>query len=113
VRNGFPLHGAPTHPDWYHNLVAYPDVSVEVGTESFEARATVVEGGERDELYAKRVAVMPTFAEYQAMTTHTIPVGMLTRKAKRSGIEFVWRVTCCIDTRSRDTSSARWNTKVR
>jgi len=73
--------GAPTHPDWYHNLVAHPDVSVEVGTESFEARATVVEGAERDELYAKRVAVMPTFAEYQAMTTRTIPVVVLTRKA--------------------------------
>jgi len=73
--------GAPTHPDWYHNLVAHPDVSVEVGTESFEARATVVEGAERDELYAKRVAVMPIFAEYQAMTTRTIPVVVLTRKA--------------------------------
>ena len=73
--------GAPTNPDWYHNLVAHPDVSVEVGTESFEARATVVEGGERDELYAKRVAVMPGFAEYQAMTTRTIPVVVLTRKA--------------------------------
>lgn len=73
--------GAPTHPDWYHNLVAHPDVSVEVGTESFEARATVVEGAERDELYAKRVAVMPNFAEYQAMTTRTIPVVVLTRKA--------------------------------
>ena len=81
MHNRFPLHGAPTHPDWYHNLVAHLDVSVEVGTESFEARATVVEGGERDELYAKRVAMMPTFAEYQAMTTHPIPVGMLTRKA--------------------------------
>ena len=73
--------GAPTHPDWYHNLVAHPDVSVEVGTESFEARATVVEGAERDELYAKRVAVMPNFAKYQAMTTRTIPVVVLTRKA--------------------------------
>ena len=73
--------GAPTNPDWYHNLVAHPDVSVEVGTESFEARATVVEGAKRDELYAKRVAVMPGFAEYQAMTTRTIPVVVLTRKA--------------------------------
>jgi deazaflavin-dependent oxidoreductase (nitroreductase family) len=72
--------GAPTHPDWYHNIVAYPNVSVEVGTESFEARATVVEGAERDELYAKRVAVMPNFAEYQAKTTRTIPVVVLTRK---------------------------------
>jgi deazaflavin-dependent oxidoreductase (nitroreductase family) len=72
--------GAPTHPDWYHNLVAHPDVSVEVGNESFEARATVVEGAERDELYAKRVAVMPIFAEYQAKITRTIPVVVLTRK---------------------------------
>jgi deazaflavin-dependent oxidoreductase (nitroreductase family) len=73
--------GAPTNPDWYRNLVAHPDVSVEVGTERFEARATVVEGAQRDELYAKRVAVMPNFAEYQAMTTRTIPVVVLTRKA--------------------------------
>jgi deazaflavin-dependent oxidoreductase (nitroreductase family) len=73
--------GAPTHPDWYHNIVAHPDVSVEVGTETFEARATVVEGAERDELYANRVAIMPNFAEYQAKTTRTIPVVVLTRKA--------------------------------
>lgn len=72
--------GAPTHPDWYHNLVAHPDVTVEVGTESFEARATVVGGAERDELYAKRVALMPIFAEYQAKITRTIPVVVLTRK---------------------------------
>ena len=73
--------GAPTHPDWYHNLVAHPDVTVEVGTETFEARATVVEGAQRDELYANRVALMPIFAEYQAQVTRTIPVVVLTRKA--------------------------------
>jgi deazaflavin-dependent oxidoreductase (nitroreductase family) len=73
--------GAPIHPDWYHNIVAHPDVRVEIGTESFEARATVAEGAERDELFAKRVAVMPNFAEYQAKTTRTIPVVVLTRKA--------------------------------
>ena len=72
--------GAPSHPDWYHNLVAHPDVTVEVETETFEARATVVGGAERDELYANRVALMPNFAEYQAMTTRTIPVVVLTRK---------------------------------
>ena len=72
--------GAPTHPDWYHNIVAHPDVTVEVGNESFEARATVVEGAQRDELYANRVALMPIFAEYQAKTTRTIPVVVLTRK---------------------------------
>ena len=72
--------GAPTNPDWYHNIVAHPDATVEVGTETFEARATVVEGAERDELYAKRVAIMPNFAEYQAKTTRKIPVVVLTRK---------------------------------
>ena len=73
--------GTPTNPDWYHNIVAHPDVTVEVGTETFEARATVVEGPERDELYAKQAAIMPNFAEYQAKTTRTIPVVVLTRKA--------------------------------
>ena len=72
--------GAPTHPDWYHNLVAHPNVTVEVGNETFEARATVVEGAQRDELYANRIAMMPIFAEYQAKITRTIPVVVLTRK---------------------------------
>jgi len=72
--------GTPTNPDWYHNIVAHPDVTVEVGTETFEARATVVEGPERDALYAKQAAMMPNFAEYQAKTTRKIPVIVLTRK---------------------------------
>lgn len=72
--------GAPTNPDWYHNIVAHPDVTVEVGTETFEARATVVEGAERDDLYAKQAAIMPNFTEYQAKTTRKIPVVVLTRK---------------------------------
>lgn len=72
--------GAPTSPDWYYNILAHPDVSVEVGTEAFEARATVVEGAERDELYAKQAAIMPNFAEYQTKTTRKIPVIVLTRK---------------------------------
>jgi deazaflavin-dependent oxidoreductase (nitroreductase family) len=71
--------GTPTNPDWYHNIVAHPDVTVEVGTETFEARATVVEGSERDELYAKQAAIMPNFAEYQEKTTRKIPVVVLTR----------------------------------
>ena len=72
--------GAPTHPDWYHNIVAHPDVTVEVGSETFEARATIAGGAERDELYAKQAAIMPNFAEYQAKTTRKIPVIVLTRK---------------------------------
>jgi deazaflavin-dependent oxidoreductase (nitroreductase family) len=66
--------GAPTHPDWYHNLIAHPEVTVEVGTETFKATATVVVGEERDELYAKQVERMPGFAEYEAKTTRRIPV---------------------------------------
>lgn len=72
--------GAPTSPDWYHNIVAHPDVTVEVGTETFEARATIAEGAERDELYAKQAALMPNFASYQEKTTRKIPVVVLTRK---------------------------------
>src|SRR4051812_28197709 len=71
--------GAPTNPDWYHNLVANPVVTVEVGPETYEARATVVTGDERDNLYAQQVAVMPQFGEYQQKTTRLIPVIALER----------------------------------
>jgi deazaflavin-dependent oxidoreductase (nitroreductase family) len=71
--------GAPTSPDWYHNLVANPTVTVEVGTETYDARAVVVTGEERDRLYAKQVAAMPQFGEYQEKTTRTIPVIALER----------------------------------
>jgi len=75
--------GMPTNPDWSHHIVAHPDVTVEVGSETFEARATIAGGAERDELYAKQAAIMPNFAEYQAKTTRTIPVIVLTRKKER------------------------------
>jgi deazaflavin-dependent oxidoreductase (nitroreductase family) len=71
--------GAPTHPDWYHNLVAHPDVTVEVGTDTFAARATVVDGAERNKLFAIMAAMLPIYAEYQAQITRTIPVVALTR----------------------------------
>lgn len=73
--------GMPTNPDWYHNLVAHPDVTVEVGAETYEATATVLTGEERDRLYAKQAEVSPAFADYQAKTTRTIPVIALSRKA--------------------------------
>jgi deazaflavin-dependent oxidoreductase (nitroreductase family) len=72
--------GAPTHPDWYHNVVAHPDVTVEVGSDTFAARATVVDGAERDKLFASMAAMIPVYAEYQAQITRTIPVVVLTRK---------------------------------
>ena len=72
--------GAPTHPDWYYNLVAHPDVTVAVATDTFAARATVVDGAERDELFDNMAAMLPIYAEYQAQITRTIPVVVLTRK---------------------------------
>ena len=72
--------GSPAHPHWYLNVQANPDVSVEVGTEEFPARATVVEDGPlRDELYAKLVAIMDQFAEYETKTERRIPVVVLDR----------------------------------
>ena len=71
--------GAPTSPDWYYNVVANPLVSVEYGTETFQARATVAVEPERTRLYDRMAAERPTFAEYQNKTTRTIPVIILTR----------------------------------
>ena len=73
--------GAPTNPDWYYNLVANPDVSVEVGTEQFPALATVAEEPERTQLFEKMATRNPGFAEYQRNTTRIIPVVILTRKS--------------------------------
>jgi deazaflavin-dependent oxidoreductase (nitroreductase family) len=72
--------GADKHPAWYHNLVANPAVTVEVGTEKFEATATVVaDRAERDRLYAGQVAAMPGFADYEPKTDRLIPVVVLER----------------------------------
>lgn len=72
--------GAPTNPDWYHNLVAHPDATVEVGTETLDVTATVVTGEERNRLYAEQVRHYPFFSEYQEKTTRRIPVIALERK---------------------------------
>ncbi len=72
--------GAPTNPDWYHNLLAHPDVSIEVGTETVQVRATPLEGDERDRVYAEQAAANPGFAEYQEATDRVIPVIALDRR---------------------------------
>ncbi len=72
--------GAPTNPGWYHNLVAHPDVMVEVGTEKFEARATVVESAEGNRLGSIQVQNIPALAELQAKITRKVPVVLLERK---------------------------------
>ena len=71
--------GAPTNPDWDHNLRAHPRASVEVGGETYDVDATFTSGKERDDLYARQKAVWPGFAEYEAKTTRVIPVVALKR----------------------------------
>lgn len=74
--------GADTNPDWYHNLVANPETVLELGSETFPVRARVLTGQERDDIYAKQVAVEPQFGEYQRKTTRRIPVFELQRTTR-------------------------------
>jgi len=71
--------GAPTNPAWYYNLVAHPEVTVEVGTEKFQARATNVTGQERERLFDQHAKQYPNFNEYKEKTTRVIPVFLLER----------------------------------
>ena len=71
--------GAPTHPGWYHNVVAHSEVTIEIGTEKFQAQAEVVQEPKRTELYEKMSNQYPGFAEYEEKTTRVIPVLVLTR----------------------------------
>ncbi|GIH75680.1 nitroreductase/quinone reductase family protein [Planobispora longispora] len=66
--------GAPKHPAWFHNLVANPRVTVEDGVFTYEARAVVLEGDERDQAFARAAEADPGWAEYQAKTTRVLPV---------------------------------------
>jgi deazaflavin-dependent oxidoreductase (nitroreductase family) len=66
--------GAPNNPAWYHNLVAHPNVTLEVGTERFQARARVTTGEERERLFNNQAAKLPMFNEYRKKTTRQIPV---------------------------------------
>jgi len=72
--------GAPKHPDWHHNLVAHPEVTVEVGREVYDAFAVVTEGAERERLWARTVERYPFFAEHQAQIKRQIPVIALERR---------------------------------
>lgn len=72
--------GAPINPDWYFNLLANPIVTVELGSERFQARASVVaDEAERERLYAHHAELMPGFAEYPKKTTRRIPIVLLER----------------------------------
>lgn len=71
--------GAPTNPDWYHNLVANPQASIELGTETVPVTARVLDGDERDQVWNAQKQLMPGFADYEQATTRTIPVVILDR----------------------------------
>jgi deazaflavin-dependent oxidoreductase (nitroreductase family) len=69
--------GAPTNPDWYHNLRANPSASIELGTETIPVTARVAGPGERDTIWDTQKQRYPGFADYEAKTTRTIPVVIL------------------------------------
>jgi deazaflavin-dependent oxidoreductase (nitroreductase family) len=72
--------GAPTNPAWYHNLLANPTVTVEVGDETVNADAVVTSGSEREELFDRQAGLYPQFADYAQKTTRQIPVIALERR---------------------------------
>ncbi len=69
--------GAPTNPDWYHNLLARPEVTAEIGTGTAELVARVAEGEERERIWTAQKAAYPGFADYERKTTREIPVVVL------------------------------------
>jgi deazaflavin-dependent oxidoreductase (nitroreductase family) len=66
--------GSDTNPAWYHNLIAHPEVAVEIGSDTSSATAAEIVGEERDAIYGRQAAAISNFAEYQAGTDRTIPV---------------------------------------
>ena len=73
--------GAPTNPDWYHNLLANPRASIEVGDQTFNVVARVAEGETRERLWSRQKELYPGFADYEAKTTRQIPVVILETEA--------------------------------
>ena len=69
--------GAPTNPDWYHNLIANPRASIEVGDRTVDVVARVAEGQDRERLWSRQKELYPGFADYEAKTNREIPVIVL------------------------------------
>ncbi len=74
--------GYPKHPEWYLNLLAHPEVTVEVGSEKFETTARILTGDEREQAFRRAAEVFPPYAEYQKKTAREIPVIALERPAQ-------------------------------
>ena len=71
--------GAPTNPDWYYNLIANPDATVEIGPKTIPVRARIADGEERERIWTKQKLEMPGFADYELKTARQIPVVVLER----------------------------------
>ena len=84
VGNGFAVFaskaGADTNPDWYHNLRAHPEARIEVGTETLDVTARVLDADEREPIWEEQKARYPGFADYETKTDRVIPVVMLDRR---------------------------------
>jgi F420H(2)-dependent quinone reductase len=77
--------GAPTNPEWYHNLVSHPDeVTIQDGPEPFFVSVREVTGNERDTWWSRAVEAYPPYAEYQERTDRVIPLFVATRRPERS-----------------------------
>src|SRR5579884_1515131 len=74
--------GAPKHPDWYYNLVAHPEVTVEVGSETYDATASVVKGRDHDGVWRQIVELYPYFADQRANEMRQIPTFALVRRER-------------------------------
>ena len=70
--------GAPSHPSWFHNLMARPETEIEVGGETVAVVAAEVTGDDRERLFQRQVELQPQFGDYQSKTTRKIPVVALT-----------------------------------
>ncbi|MEA2517042.1 MAG: hypothetical protein QOG16_880 [Actinomycetota bacterium] len=72
--------GHPTNPDWYYNLLAHPEVAVEIGTDTIDVTAREADGDEREQIWNKQKTLMPGFGDYEEKTTRRIPVIVLERR---------------------------------
>lgn len=73
--------GADANPDWFHNLVANPDATIEIGTDTVSVKARVAKGDERERIWTRQKELMPGFASYETKTSREIPVIILERVA--------------------------------
>lgn len=76
-------HGSARNPDWYYNVIAHPDITIEQGSESIPVHVTEVVGAERDAIFARHAARFPIFAEYAQKLSRSIPVLRLERRATK------------------------------